>query len=390
MTTPRQNYKNLSPMQTVEALYPLLLNRTIDPAGKATWTEIVEKGEYSRYKQLQLISKSEEFLVTFDNIHRPERLRRALEMLRLLKMEQATQMQKSELIYRFILNREIDDLGAQSCKNQIAKGLFSPWVLIARLMMSAEFKKPYFRRTPLQQLHRARMLWVQQLPPAKTILDIGGSSPNVPEGALIEMGYPHRPEKLIIFDKPPHEQYWGTPNYSQANTLVRPWGQVQYMHGYAEDILNNDELRNQKFDMIYMGQVVEHIYEDKLPSVLNWIKNHLADGGKFVFDTPNRLITRFETGEGRYIDPDHKREYAPKEFAALLTSVGFTINQQWGILEMPNVVSSGTYGIKDFYSGEPLATNSDHGYCFAMACEYDIASIFNNISSTISLFSSVL
>jgi SAM-dependent methyltransferase len=369
MKLARMDYKNLNPTQTVEALYPLLLNRTIDPTGRATWTDVVEKGEYSRYKQLQLISKSEEFLVTFDNIHRPERLRRTLSMLSLLKMEQATPIQQSELIYRFILNREIDDLGAQSCAKQIAKGIFSPWVLIARLMLSAEFKKPYFRRTPLQQLHRARMLWVQQLPPAKTILDIGGSSPNVPEGALIEMGYPHRPEKLIIFDKPPHEQYWGTPNYSQANTLSRPWGQVQYMHGYAEDILQNDELRDQKFDMIYMGQVVEHIYEDKLPRVLTWIKDHLADGGKFVFDTPNRLITRFETGEGRYIDPDHKREYTPEVLFALLTTVGFFVTQQWGILDMPNVIATASYGIKDFYSGEALSSSPTNAYCFAMACE---------------------
>lgn len=369
MKLARMDYKNLNPTQTVEALYPLLLNRTIDPTGRATWTDVVEKGEYSRYKQLQLISKSEEFLVTFDNIHRPERLRRTLSMLSLLKMEQATAMQQSELIYRFILNREIDALGAQSCAKQIAKGIFSPWVLIARLMLSAEFKKPYFRRTPLQQLHRARMLWVQQLPPAKTILDIGGSSPNVPEGALIEMGYPHRPEKLIIFDKPPHEQYWGTPNYSQANTLSRPWGQVQYMHGYAEDILQNDELRDQKFDMIYMGQVVEHIYEDKLPRVLTWIKDHLADGGKFVFDTPNRLITRFETGEGRYIDLDHKREYTPEVLLALLTTVGFFVTQQWGILDMPNVIATASYGIKDFYSGEALISSPTNAYCFAMACE---------------------
>jgi SAM-dependent methyltransferase len=369
MFFPRLNYKNLNPMETVEAIYPLLLNRPIDPVGKASWTNVVEKSEYSRYKQLQLISKSEEFLVTFDNIHRPERLRRTLSMLSLLKMEQATPIQQSELIYRFILNREIDDLGAQSCAKQIAKGIFSPWVLIARLMLSAEFKKPYFRRTPLQQLHRARMLWVQQLPPAKTILDIGGSSPNVPEGALIEMGYPHRPEKLIIFDKPPHEQYWGTPNYSQANTLIRPWGQVQYMHGYAEDILQNDELRDQKFDMIYMGQVVEHIYEDKLPRVLTWIKDHLADGGKFVFDTPNRLITRFETGEGRYIDPDHKREYTPEVLLALLTTVGFFVTQQWGILDMPNVIATASYGIKDFYSGEALSSSPTNAYCFAMACE---------------------
>jgi Domain of unknown function (DUF4214) len=121
MKLARMDYKNLNPTQTVEALYPLLLNRTIDPTGRATWTDVVEKGEYSRYKQLQLISKSEEFLVTFDNIHRPERLRRTLSMLSLLKMEQATAMQQSELIYRFILNREIDALGAQSCAKQIVR-----------------------------------------------------------------------------------------------------------------------------------------------------------------------------------------------------------------------------------------------------------------------------
>jgi SAM-dependent methyltransferase len=369
MIFPRLNFNNLSPMQTVEAVYQLMLNRPIDATGRATWTRAIETGEYSRYKQIKLIARSDEFLVTFDNITRAERFRRTLSMLRLLKLEKTTVLQQSELVYSFILNRAIDDLGAKNCAKRINQFWFSPLVLMARLMRSAEFRQPYFKRTPLQQLHRARMIWVQQLPPATTILDIGGSSPNVPEGALIEMGYPHRPEKLIIFDKPPSEQYWGTPNYSQANTLKREWGQVQYMHGYAEDILQNDELRDQKFDMIYMGQVVEHIFEDKLPSVLRWIKSHLAEGGKFIFDTPNRAITRFETGEDHYIDPDHKREYTPEAFAALLRAAGFTITQQWGILEMPNVIATASYGIKDFYSGVPLTAASDHGYCFAMACK---------------------
>jgi SAM-dependent methyltransferase len=369
MNLPRLNYKNLSPMQTVEAIYQLLLNRPVDAAGKATWSSVIEAGEYSRCKQLNFIALSDEFLISFDSISRPERLSRTLSMLSLLKTENATPLQQSELIYRFILNRKIDDLGAQSCADRIAKGKFSALGLIARLMKSAEFKLPYLKRTPTQQLHGARMAWAGQLPAAKHILDIGGSSPTVPEGALIELGYAHKPEKLIIFDKPPNEQFWGTPNYSQSNTRTFPWGQVQYIHGYAEDILQNDELRDQKFDMIFMGQVVEHIFEDKLPRVLSWIKDHLANGGKFIFDTPNRLITRFETGEDRYIDPDHKREYEPQAFAALLKAAGFTITQQWGILDMPNVIATGSYGIKDFYSGEPLSSSPTNAYCFAMACE---------------------
>jgi SAM-dependent methyltransferase len=372
MIFPRLNYKNLSPMQTVDAIYQLLLNRPVDPAGKATWTGVIEAGEYSRCKQLNFIVLSDEFLISFDSISRPERLRRTLSMLNLLKIENATPMQQSELIYRFILNRKIDDVGTQSCADRITKGKFSTLGLIARLMKSTEFKQPYLKRTPTQQLHGARMAWAGQLPAAKLVLDIGGSSPTVPEGALIELGFAHKPEKLIIFDKPPNEQFWGTPNYSQANTRSFPWGQVQYIHGYAEDILQNAELRNQQFDMIYMGQVVEHIYEDKLPTVLLWIKKHLAPGGRFCFDTPNRLITRFETGEDRYIDPDHKREYTPEALAALLNAAGFRITQQWGILEMPNVGANQRLTVKDYYDGAQLANNPTHGYCFAMMCQRQI------------------
>ena len=366
---PRFDYKNLTTHQTVEAIYQLLLNRSVDPAGDATWTRVIEAGEYSRCKQLNFIVLSDEFLVSFDSISRPERLRRTLSMLSLLKLESVTAMQQSEMIYRFILNRKIDDLGIQSCADRIAKGKFSALGLIARLMKSAEFKQPYLKRTPTQQLHGARMAWAAQLPAAKRVLDIGGSSPTVPEGALIELGFAHKPEKLIIFDKPPNEQFWGTPNYSQANTRSFPWGQVQYIHGYAEDILQNDELRDQQFDMIYMGQVVEHIFEDKLPNVLLWIKNHLAPGGRFCFDTPNRLITRFETGEDRYIDPDHKREYTPEAFASLLKDAGFEIVQKWGVLEMPNVVANQRLTVRDYYDGQQLADSPTQGYCFAMMCQ---------------------
>lgn len=369
MIFPRLNYKKLNPLQTVEAIYQLLLNRSIDPAGKATWTSVIEAGKYSRCKQLNFIVLSDEFLISFDSIGRPERLRRTVSMLSLLKIEKAAPMQQSELIYRFILNRKIDDLGAQSCSDRIAKGKFSALGLIVRLMKSAEFKQPYLKRTPTQQLHGARMAWAGQLPAAKRVLDIGGSSPTVPEGALIELGFAHKPEKLIIFDKPPNEQFWGTPNYSQANTRSFPWGQVQYIHGYAEDILQNDELHDQLFDMIYMGQVVEHIYEDKLPNVLLWIKNHLASGGRFCFDTPNRLITRFETGEDRYIDPDHKREYTPDALVVLLEAAGFSIEQQWGILNMPNVLANQRLNVKDYYDGEQLAPDPVQGYCFAMMCQ---------------------
>ena len=141
------------------------------------------------------------------------------------------------------------------------------------------------------------------------------------------------------------------------------------MHGYAEDILKNEELREQKFDIIYMGQVVEHIYEDKLVGVLKWIRSHLADGGTFFFDTPNRLITLYQTGEGEYIDPDHKREYTPDEFAELLRKAGLSVTEQWGILEMPNVLTNESFSRDDYYDGAKLSPSAADSYCFAMACQ---------------------
>lgn len=368
MFSPRINFKQLSPLQTVEKVYSLLLERQIDATGRRLWSGEIEAGTFSRYKLLDTIVRSREFLVIHDSITRPERLHRTRAVLDLLKIEQAVPMEVAEMMYRLVFNRNIDQLGTEKCQERIAKGTFSTWNLLLRMMKSDEYRKPYRRPTPSKRLHSARMAWVSQIPAARRILDIGGSSPSLPEGALIELGYAHRPEELIIFDKPPAEQYWGKPGYSQENLRTFPWGEVQYIHGYAEDILQNTELSGQKFDMIFMGQVVEHIYEDKLPAVLSWIRDHLSKQGAFFCDTPNRLVTRYETGEDSYIDPDHKREYTPDAFAALLTAAGFTSIQHWGILDMPHVIGNQSFGVQDFYDGELLTSSPDTAYCFAIAC----------------------
>ncbi len=363
----RINFNKLSPLETVKAVYELLLERKIDAAGLDLWTSAIEKNTFSRAKLLDMLFLSREFLVVQDSINRKERLKRALSVLDLLKVEHAEPMHVAQALYRMVFNRKIDDLGVSNCQAKIDKGRFTVWRLMLRMLKSKEFRKPYLRPRPSKRLHAARMAWVTQIPAAKRILDIGGSSPSLPEGALIELGYSHRPEKLIIFDKPPQEQYWGTPGYSQDNIRNFSWGQVEYVHGYAEDIVQNTDLSAQKFDMIFMGQVVEHIYEDKLPCVLAWIKDHLNEQGAFYFDTPNRSITQYETGNDRYIDPDHKREYTPEAFAALLRVAGFSSIQQWGVLDMPHVVSSQSFGVEDYYGAALLSPNPENAYCFAMA-----------------------
>jgi len=66
------------------------------------------------------------------------------------------------------------------------------------------------------------------------------------------------------------------------------------------------------FHHIVMIDVLEHIKQDK--KALENVKNMLFPGGSFICSTPNRL-SRYRKSA------DHYREYAPKEFEAMLKRV---------------------------------------------------------------------
>ena len=51
-------------------------------------------------------------------------------------------------------------------------------------------------------VHGVRVAWVQGLPAAERILDLGGASTSHAAGALVQMGYPHGFSELIIVDLP--------------------------------------------------------------------------------------------------------------------------------------------------------------------------------------------
>lgn len=151
------NFQKLSPLQTVQAVYALLLERPIDASGVASWTAQIEKGNFSRYKLLDSLVRSREFIVVHDSIGRVERLRRAKAVLDLLEIEQAAPMQVAEMVYRLVLNRNIDQLGIEKCKERITKGSFSAWNLLLRILKSRAYWRAYQRPTPSKQLHQARM-----------------------------------------------------------------------------------------------------------------------------------------------------------------------------------------------------------------------------------------
>ena len=60
------------------------------------------------------------------------------------------------------------------------------------------------------------------------------------------------------------QQYWGKPKFAQNKNYKFTWGKLNYFHGRVENIKSFSELKDKKYDMVYMGQTIEHIYPEKL------------------------------------------------------------------------------------------------------------------------------
>src|SRR5690242_8389957 len=187
------------------------------------------------------------------------------------------------MAYLVLLRREIDSIGAESWHDVIVAGRFDQQQVIDTILASDEYQSRFGIDLAGIQ-HRARQAWIHTVWKYDRILDIGGSSPTSPEGALIELGYPHRPDRLDILDRPPEQQYWGKPRYDQSVSSRFNWGEVNYFHGSGERIADIPALQDRTFDCVFLGQAIEHIWPEQLGGMLAWIRNHLAEGGMLIFD----------------------------------------------------------------------------------------------------------
>jgi SAM-dependent methyltransferase len=270
------------------------------------------------------------------------------------------------LAYLVLLQRQVDPVGMNYWMEKIQSRTFKHKELLDALWNSPEFIMHY--KVPFSDiLHKGRQHWCGSLEKFDYVFDIGGSSPNLATGALIELGYSHRPKAITIFDLPEDKQYWGKPKFSQDKDYHFEWGTVQYVHGFVEDIDDHEQLKEKKFDLVFMGQTIEHIQKDKLPLVLNWIREHLNDGGKFIFDTPNRDITKIQSPT-KYIDEDHKYEYTPAEMEALLNENRFNVVKKTGILDMPDTLISQKFNPLEVYERSLINNAPESSYVFAFEC----------------------
>lgn len=269
--------------------------------------------------------------------------------------------------YVEVLGRHIDPDGAATYRDLIATHQLTADDVPGILIESPEYLLG--RSGFYHLLHASRTNWCSQLPAWDRILDIGGSSPTHELGALLELGYPHHPSELHILDRPEDDQFHGRPIYDQRIVRKREWGTVTFHHGDAGNLDAVPDLGGRRFDAVFMGQVIEHIPTHELPGMLAQIRSHLVDRGAFVFDTPNRSMTKLIMGEA-FLSGDHTHEYDPEEMVSIVSRHGFTVEKVVGIHHMPTTRSLGVFDPKES-AHSPDGAPADECFCFAVHCRAD-------------------
>jgi SAM-dependent methyltransferase len=276
------------------------------------------------------------------------------------------------MAYQVILEREIEPKGLTGWLDQLQKGL-SRTALIQKLVESKEFKQrlEHLTGNPIWQhihhkLHSARVeMVVTLLPPAKTILDIGGYAGNDPRGALLSFGYPYPVEKLCIVDLPPDQMMF--PGSSEWPKKVREKNcEIEYFYTNMTDLSCFDEA---SFDLIWSGESIEHISTEDAEKVFSQAYKLLKPGGKLALDTPNRRATKLPCPDS-YIHPEHKLEYYYQDLCELLEKHNFTIVQTKGLIELSESIATSSLEkfYQEFLASDNLNDNPDESYCFYLCC----------------------
>jgi len=269
-----------------------------------------------------------------------------------------------DLVYEILLMRPPSDKDVERVSAKIAQGDLSYRQLVISLMLSTEFMDTLAVDAidnHLLFIHNTRVKLIRSvLPQADTILDIGGAN-----GSLIEYGYPHPFAKLILTDLPAEERIAGL----RKVDLKRKWELNEKVDVIFTHMTDLSMIEDNSIDLVWAGQVVEHITEDELVKSFKEIKRVLKVGGVFGFDTPNGIMTRIQSPD-RLIHPEHKKEYTPDELREMIKPC-FTSVQELGLIPMAESYRTRAFSYQEMVLNNTFSETLEHSYIIYFMCQKD-------------------
>jgi ubiquinone/menaquinone biosynthesis C-methylase UbiE len=272
--------------------------------------------------------------------------------------------------YRQLLKREADESGVAHYVAGVRRSRplwWWKWKMFKDMSQSIESRmrvaESVFGMSMGEGHHRARMLWVEGLPPAKKILDLGGSSSYDVDGSLYALGYEHAAEELTIIDFPPQDRVASSKSKLVEDTHTGRRGtQIRFVY---DSFVNLAPYASAAYDMIMGGQVIEHVTQEEAMAVLKEAFRLLRSGGELHLDTPNRRITKLMNGG--YIHLEHKIEYHVEELRGMALAAGFRLKGEGGISPMPVTCEKGYFFPHEIIKNIALTPDPTLGYSFYLA-----------------------
>ncbi len=270
--------------------------------------------------------------------------------------------QALHVAYEVMLRRPPDHGTITEHLHQLEAGTLPRDELTQRLRGSEEFRLwTKFQGPALpHSLHISRCEFIQSLPKAARILDVGGAHHNTKQGALVAMGYPYDFDELTIVDLPSADRHplYRSPEHHDA--IDSHLGPVRYRYHSMSDLSGYED---ESFDLVYSGQSIEHIPPADGRSLLAEIRRILVPGGYLAIDTPNAKVCRLQQDE--FIDPDHDVEYTHAEMVELLEGAGLPIVEAKGLNYMGRAVAAGRYDADEVAGNQGLFAEIDDCYLLA-------------------------
>lgn len=265
------------------------------------------------------------------------------------------------LMYEIMLGREPDPGGFADNLRLLQSGTVSRSQLAEGMRGSEEFATRGFSGATFgASIHAGRCQWIKSLPPARRVVDLGGTHLARADGAMVALGYPYPFEELTIIDLPPdarHAIYHGA-EHSRVDTAM---GRVTYRYHSMTDLSG---FPDSSIDLVYSGQSIEHVHREEGALVLKSVHRVLRPGGWVAIDTPNARVTRLQQEE--LIDPDHKLEYTWAELRELIEDAGLEVASVQGLNYAGRSLAAGEFDIDEVSRNYGLFHQAEDCYILAV------------------------